>query len=108
VNGAVGDQFVSSAVASQVSGSVWETETLHAQRKSPHLDALARAWWKAFESAHSVLRVAGPYLSGNELGERGYRLAEERSNVAQLLESLARDLQVDSTFVRWLAAPTSL
>jgi hypothetical protein len=77
-------------------------------RESPQLDALARGWWTALESARYALRVAGPYLSGKEPGERGFRLAEERSDVARLLESLARDLQADSRFVRLLAAPTSL
>jgi hypothetical protein len=104
----LGLQIASGAVASQVSASVWETKTLSVRRQAPHLDALARGWRRAFESAHSALRVAGPYLSGTDLGERSHRLAEERSNVARLLESLARDLQADSSFVRWLTDPTSL
>jgi hypothetical protein len=105
---AVGRRSVSGAVASEVSALAWETETLSVRRQSPDLDALARRWWKAFESAHSALRVAAPYLSGKELRERSCRLAEERSNVAPLLQRLARELQTDSRFVRWLAAPTSL
>jgi hypothetical protein len=88
----------------------WETETLSGRRQSPspQLDALARSWWKAFESAYSALRVAGPYLTARERGERSSRLAEERSKVARLLESLACDLQADGRYVRRLAAPTSL
>jgi hypothetical protein len=103
-----GRQDVSGVVAGQVSALAWGTETLSVRRQSPDLDALARGWWKAFESADSALRVAGTYLGGKELGERRSRLAEERSKVARLLESLARDLQADGSFVRWLAAPTSL
>jgi hypothetical protein len=103
-----GRQTVSSAVAGQLSALVGETATWSGRRESPQLDALARSWWKALESARSALRAAGPYLSGEELGERSSRLAEERSNVARLLESLARDLQADSSFVRWLTEPTSL
>jgi hypothetical protein len=102
-----GRQTVSSAVAGQLSALVGETAR-SGRRESPQLDALARSWWKALESARSALRAAGPYLSGEELGERSSRLAEERSNVARLLESLARDLQADSSFVRWLTEPTSL
>jgi hypothetical protein len=74
----------------------------------PQLDALARSWWKALERARSALRVAGPYLSWTELGERSSRLAEERISVARLLEELAHDLQANSRFVRSLAAPKSL
>jgi hypothetical protein len=83
------------------------TETMGGRRESPQLDALAGSWSKALESARSALRAAGPYLSGKELGERSSRLAEERSNVAQLLEGLARDLQAHTGYT-WLAAPTSL
>jgi hypothetical protein len=103
-----GRQTVSSAVAGQLSALVGETATWSGRRDSSQLDALARSWCKALESARSALRAAGPYLSGEELGERSSRLAEERSNVARLLESLARDLQADSSFVRWLTEPTSL
>jgi len=78
------------------------------RREPQQLDALARSWWKALESARSALRVAGPYLSGTELGERSSRLAEERICVARLLERLARELQTNSRFVRSLAAPKSL
>jgi hypothetical protein len=102
---APGGQLVFSAVASRVAVSVRKSETVSVSRQSLHLHALARAWWKAFESAQSALRAASPHLGGNELGERGRRLAEERSDVARLLESLARDLQVDSGSVRWLATP---
>jgi hypothetical protein len=98
----------SSAVASQLSALVGETETLGGRRGSPQLAALAGSWWKVFESAHSALHVASPYLSGKELGERRHRLAEERSKVARLLETLARDLQAHDRFTRRLAAPTSL
>jgi hypothetical protein len=78
------------------------------RREPPQLDALARSWWKALESARSALRVAGPYLSGTELGERSALLAEERICVARLLERLARDLQANSRFEHSLAAPKSL
>jgi hypothetical protein len=84
-----------------------ETETSSLTRQSQHLDALARRWWLAFETAGSALRAAGPYLGGQDLGERSRRLVEERSDVARLLQSLARDLQAESGFVRWLAAPTN-
>jgi hypothetical protein len=104
----LGRPITSGAVASEVSALAWERETLGLRRQAPHLDALARGWWKAFESAQSALRVAGPYLSGKELGERSSRLAEERIKVARLLESLAREPQADGGYVRWLAAPTSL
>jgi hypothetical protein len=98
----------SSAVASQLSALVGETETLGGRRESRQLDALAGSWWQAFESAHSALLIAGRYLGGKELGERSYRLAEERSKVARLLETLAHDLQARGRFMRRLAAPTSL
>jgi hypothetical protein len=70
-----------------------------------HLDALARRWWEALEAARSALRAADPYLDGPELGEGSRRLADERSDVARLLQSLARELQADSGFVGWFAAP---
>jgi hypothetical protein len=104
----LGRQVNSSALAREVSVLVWETETVSGRRQSPQLDALARSWRKAFEGAYSALRVAGPYLTAKELGERRDRLAEERSKVARLLDSLASDLQVHSKLVRSLAAPTSL
>ena len=78
------------------------------RREPPQLDALARSWWKALESARSALRVAGPYLSGTEIGERSALLAEERIYVARLLERLERDLQANGRFVRSIAAPKSL
>ena len=78
------------------SSAVEETETLSVTRRSPHLDALARRWSEAFETARSALRAAGPYLGAQELGERSRRLVEERSEVARLLESLARELQAHS------------
>jgi hypothetical protein len=102
-----GGQLVSNAVAREVSASVWETEALGGRPQSPNLDGVAWAWSKALESAHSALGVAGPYLSGEELGERTQRLAEERRKVARLLECLARDLQADSGFLSGLAAPWS-
>ncbi len=73
--------------------------------RSPHLEALAGLWRSAFETARSALRAAGPYLDAQELGAHSRRLVEERSDVARLLQGLARELQADSRFVRWLAAP---
>jgi beta-phosphoglucomutase-like phosphatase (HAD superfamily) len=72
---------------------------------SPDVDALAGRWWAAFEAAQSALRSAGRYLGAQEVGERGRRLAEERSEVVQLLQGLARDRHVEALLVQWLATP---
>jgi hypothetical protein len=98
-----GCQLVSGTVSGRVSAAACEPQMLHVPQPSPPVHALARAWWKAFESAQSALSAASPYLSGIELGQRLRRLGKERSEIAQLLESLARDMQADSGFVRWPA-----
>jgi hypothetical protein len=98
-----GSQLVSGTVSGRVSAAACEPQMLHVPQPSPPVHALARAWWKAFESAQSALSAASPYLSGIELGQRLRRLGKERSEIAQLLESLARDMQADSGFVRWPA-----
>jgi hypothetical protein len=98
-----GSQRSYGAVSGRVSAAACEPQMLHVPQPSPPVHALARAWWKAFESAQSALSAASPYLSGIELGQRLRRLGKERSEIAQLLESLARDTQADSGFVRWPA-----
>jgi hypothetical protein len=57
------------------------------------LEVLAGLWWRAFETARSALRVAGPYLDGRELVEHSRRLVKERSEIACLLQGLGRDLK---------------
>lgn len=99
-----GDQLISGALSDRKAVAGKETETRHAA--VAHLDALARRWGQAFETAASALRAATPYLGGQELGERSRRLAEERSDVTLLLHGLAHELKADS-FVRWPAIASS-
>jgi hypothetical protein len=100
-----GGQLTPGALSGPIAAAVKETEARHAA--VAHLDALARRWGRAFETAGSALRAATPYLRGQELGERSRRLADERSDVTLLLQGLAHELKADSGFVRWLAAPSS-
>ena len=77
-------------------------------RQSPDLDAIAQAWWKAWEAAQSALNAGGRYLSAQELSERRRRLGEERGAVVRLLQGLTRDLGADSWFITyWLSAPAA-
>jgi HAD superfamily hydrolase (TIGR01509 family) len=74
---------------------------------SSSLDALASQWWAALDAAQAALRAAGPCLSPEELGERGRRLAAERTEAVGQLEGLAHDLHAQSRLLHWIAAPST-
>jgi hypothetical protein len=84
----------------EVEAAGFSPDTALAVRQSTYLNVLAARWRAAFDAARSALGVVGPYLDREELTERTRRLAEERSEVARLLQRLARDLQQGSVAAR--------
>jgi HAD superfamily hydrolase (TIGR01509 family) len=73
---------------------------------SSSLDPLAAQWWTALDAAQSALRAASPYLSPQELGERGRHLVEERNVAVRELEGLAHDLHAHSQLLHLVATPS--
>jgi HAD superfamily hydrolase (TIGR01509 family) len=74
-----------------------------APQKRLDLEAIVAGWWTALDAAERALRSGAGSLGEPETGERRRRLTDERREILELLQGLARDHSMTSPLLGWLA-----
>jgi HAD superfamily hydrolase (TIGR01509 family) len=78
------------------------------REQSVNLHTLGEKWWAAFDAAEIALSAAAPILTRVALREPRSRLARERDRTVQLLEAIAREDGLDTSFSHLLSSRSNL
>ena len=81
---------------------------MEAQPERLDVEELSSRWWESLNAAQSALVSAGDILLSRDLDRRTRRLTGERTEVAHLLESLARQSGSKAHFSHLLIPPWSV